>query len=249
MFGTLVISLPSPHTGGDVVMKHCGGKKVFKTSQAEHSFICWYSDVTHEVLPVTSGYRWVLTYNLAIDTSVVPPSAALLRSNIHSLRHTLRRWLQDQSASEKHQALYHVLDHEYTQANIRLSSLKPRDLAQVRALQEASNSVPFEIFLALLEKEESGGVEQDYSHVRGCGRSRYGGYYDDDEYEEDEDEGYHHITDVYDQRYTIKTLVDFEGRVVTENVSFETDDLLQEDCFDDIEGEEEYEGFMGNSVG
>ncbi|CAH0025690.1 unnamed protein product [Clonostachys rhizophaga] len=248
MFGTLVISLPSPHTGGDVVVKHCGEKKVFKTSQAEHSFICWYSDVTHEVLPVTSGYRWVLTYNLAIDTSVVPPSAALLRSNIHSLRHTLRRWLQDQSASEEHQALYHVLDHEYTQANIRLSSLKARDLAQVRALQEASNSVPFEIFLALLEKEESGGVEQDYSYVRGYGRRRYGGYYDDDEYEEDEDEGYHRITDVYDQRYTIKTLVDFEGRVVTENVPFETEDLLQEDCFDDIEGEEEYEGFMGNSA-
>ncbi|CAH0055571.1 unnamed protein product [Clonostachys solani] len=243
MFGTLVISLPSPHTGGDVVVKHCGEKKVFRTSQAEHSSICWYSDVTHEVLPVTSGYRWVLTYNLAIDTTVVPPSAALLRSNIHSLRHTLRRWLLDQSAAEKHQALYHVLDHEYTQANIRLSSLKARDLAQVRALQEASNSVPFEIFLALLEKEERGGVEDDY-YDRGY-RNRF---YDDDEDEEEEDEGYHHIIDVFDQSYTIKTLVDFEGRVVTENVSFETEDLLQEDCFDDMEGEEEYEGFMGNSA-
>jgi hypothetical protein len=178
----------------------------------------------------------------------VPPSAALLRSNIHSLRHTLRRWLQDQSASEKHQALYHVLDHEYTQANIRLSSLKARDLTQVHALQEASNSVPFEIFLALLEKEERGGVEYNCSYSRGYARRYYGGYDDDDEFEEDEDGGYHEITDLFDQSYTIKTLVDFEGRVITENVSFETGDLLQEDCFDDIEGEEEYQGFMGNSV-
>ncbi|VUC31624.1 unnamed protein product [Clonostachys rosea] len=245
MFGTLVISLPSPHTGGDVIVKHCGEEKVFKTSQAEHSYISWYSDVTHEVLPVTSGYRWVLTYNLAIDTTIVLPSAALLRSNTHSLRHILRRWLLDQSASQKHQALYHVLDHEYTQANIRLSSLKARDLAQVRALQEASNSVPFEIFLALLEKKESGGIEDNYyDYNRRHGRR----YYDDDDDEEEDDEGYHHITDVYDQSYTITIMVDFEGRVVMENVSFEAGDLLNEECFDDMEGVEEYEGFMGNSA-
>ncbi|KAK0708876.1 hypothetical protein B0T21DRAFT_247800, partial [Apiosordaria backusii] len=66
MFGTLVICLPSPHEGGDVVVTHCGQRRVFKTSEFEQSFICWYSDVTHEVVPVTLGYRWVLTYNLAI---------------------------------------------------------------------------------------------------------------------------------------------------------------------------------------
>ncbi|KAK0716561.1 hypothetical protein B0T21DRAFT_425871 [Apiosordaria backusii] len=57
MFGTLVIALPSPHQGGDVVVKHCGQTMTFKTSEHPQSFVCWYSDVSHEVLPVTSGYR------------------------------------------------------------------------------------------------------------------------------------------------------------------------------------------------
>jgi hypothetical protein len=33
MFGTLVIALPSPHSGGDVVVRHRGKKHVFKTSE------------------------------------------------------------------------------------------------------------------------------------------------------------------------------------------------------------------------
>jgi hypothetical protein len=56
MFGTLVICLPSPHTGGGVVLRHAGQEKTYKTSEAQPSILCWYSDVHHEVLPVTSGY-------------------------------------------------------------------------------------------------------------------------------------------------------------------------------------------------
>ena len=55
MFGTLVVSLPSAHQGGDLVLKHCGEKKVFKTSEWAQSFACWYSDVSHEVLRATAG--------------------------------------------------------------------------------------------------------------------------------------------------------------------------------------------------
>lgn len=94
MFGTMVICLPSAHTGGDVVVKHKGKKMVFQTSAQQPSIISWYSDVHHEVLPVTSGYRWVLTYNLAIPPSLARPSASFLRSETKALRHTLRRWLQ-----------------------------------------------------------------------------------------------------------------------------------------------------------
>ncbi|KAI9600163.1 hypothetical protein KEM48_000577 [Puccinia striiformis f. sp. tritici PST-130] len=65
MLGTLIICLPSAHTGGEVVVKHNGESKTLKTSDASQSFACWYSDVTHQVLPVKSGYRCVLTYNLA----------------------------------------------------------------------------------------------------------------------------------------------------------------------------------------
>ncbi|KAK0739414.1 hypothetical protein B0T21DRAFT_255276, partial [Apiosordaria backusii] len=66
MFGTLIICLPSAHQGGEVVLKHQGQTAVYKTSEHKQSWACWYSDVSHEVLPVRSGHRIVLTFNLAI---------------------------------------------------------------------------------------------------------------------------------------------------------------------------------------
>ncbi|KAM6522556.1 hypothetical protein FALCPG4_012201 [Fusarium falciforme] len=82
MFGTLVISLPSTHQGGDVVLRHCGKQHVFRSSAHVQSCAFWYSDVSHEVLPVTFVYRSVLTYNLALDLALDPaqprPSASLL---------------------------------------------------------------------------------------------------------------------------------------------------------------------------
>ena len=73
MFGILVIVLPSEHECGDIILKHRQQKEIFKSSHdimTGIGFMCWYTDVQHEVTPITSGYRWVLTYNLAIDTAV-----------------------------------------------------------------------------------------------------------------------------------------------------------------------------------
>lgn len=77
MFGTLVVNLPSPHRGGDLRITHQSLEKVFSTAKTRHSFAAWYGDVTHEVLPVESGYRWVLTHNLAVDPATTTPPAAL----------------------------------------------------------------------------------------------------------------------------------------------------------------------------
>lgn len=40
MFGTLVVCLPSPHQGGDVVLKHHGKTKTYRTSQVQPSVLC-----------------------------------------------------------------------------------------------------------------------------------------------------------------------------------------------------------------
>ncbi|KAK4449744.1 hypothetical protein QBC34DRAFT_494211 [Podospora aff. communis PSN243] len=77
MFGTLVVCLPSKHEGGDLVIKHRNDTKTFKTSESQPSAACWFSDVTHEVLPVISGIRCVLTFNLAVSQSSERPSAGI----------------------------------------------------------------------------------------------------------------------------------------------------------------------------
>ena len=68
-----MIYLPSAFTGGELVTRHQGRQVVFDWSVLSGSQIQWagfYSDVEHEVLPVTSGYRITLTYNLYKEGSL-----------------------------------------------------------------------------------------------------------------------------------------------------------------------------------
>lgn len=235
MFGTLAICLPSAHEGGELIVKHCGQKKIFKSSKHEQSFSAWYSDVSHEVLPVTSGYRWVLTYNLARSPEKPGPTADLPQADIGAMRRPLERWLSE-SVETRRKALFHELDHDYTEANISLEALKAQDLARIKVLKEACQGLPLEIFFALLEKNEVGGVENAHLYR---GRSRY------DHYEDDEND--YVVGEILQEEEKIKSLVDLDGRVVTEDLPFDENDMLERDCFD-FDGEEKYEGYMGNWV-
>src|SRR5688572_259403 len=132
MFGTLVVCLDSPHTGGQVKLRHQGAEKIIDTSKFPNTFAAWYSNVTHEVLPVESGYRWVLTYKLAIDSASEVPSASCQASNTHvaRLNTLLRPWPSLPQSVRVPTHLYYVLDHKYTEANIGLRGLKHLDLAR-----------------------------------------------------------------------------------------------------------------------
>ena len=70
MFGSLVVCLPTQFTGGELVTRHKGQETRFdwsSTPQSPMKKVAWaafFSDVEHEVLPVTDGHRCTLTYNL-----------------------------------------------------------------------------------------------------------------------------------------------------------------------------------------
>jgi hypothetical protein len=243
MFGTLVVCLPSPHQGGEVVVKHCGEKKTFKTSGDAWSFACWYSDVSHEVLPVTSGHRWVLTFNLTLDLAEERPSAGLQRSETRKLRHTLKIWLLEDQESRSWDHAYHTLDHEYTEASISLNALKSRDLAQVQCLRNLAADLPFEVFLAVLEKKEMGSCKYNGGY-----RDRYRNYDDEDDEDEEDEAGHHPLDDIVETTYRVKSLVDLKGCQVLSDVDLDEDNILDKSRFDDAEAEEEYEGYMGNYV-
>ncbi|EXL79795.1 hypothetical protein FOPG_06532 [Fusarium oxysporum f. sp. conglutinans race 2 54008] len=241
MFGTLVVSLPSPHTGGDVVLKHCGEKAKYSSSKQEASCAAWYSDVHHEVLPVTSGYRWVLTYNLAIDQSLPRPSAALKRSELRPLRHCIRRWLARDPSSRENPFVYHVLDHEYTEDNISYRALKGPDIARVAALRQACEGLPVTIFLALLEKEDRGNVEFDPSDLQYNYRGATG------EYDDEDDGEFHYLDEVLETDYRLKTVRDLQGKVVAGQMAIDDKNITDPCAFEDMSPrEEDYEGYMGN---
>ncbi|KAK4446588.1 hypothetical protein QBC34DRAFT_496868 [Podospora aff. communis PSN243] len=168
MFGTMIIVLSSPHEGGDLIVKHHRSKKGFRTQRSQSSVACWYSDVSHEVCAITSGYRLVLKYNLAISPDLPRPSANLARSRTRGLRHTLRRYLEghnpesDDNGEDVPGMLYYALDHDYTKASLSLKALKPRDHAVVHTLNDICAEVELKIFLAVVEKHETGEPIHNY---------------------------------------------------------------------------------------
>nr|XP_018896457.1 PREDICTED: uncharacterized protein LOC109030110 [Bemisia tabaci] len=158
MFATLVICLPCPHEGGKLVLTHDGEKYEFETSASsnyEFSYACWYADITHEVLPVTSGHRLVLTYNLIqqTDFEIPPYELALEHANkLSTLFKDYNLQLEKDVGDDKlPPMLLHKLKHKYTQANLQLKLLKPKDFAHVQTLAQVSTKLGFNVYLATLE--------------------------------------------------------------------------------------------------
>jgi 2OG-Fe(II) oxygenase superfamily len=184
MFGTLVVSLPSRHEGGDVVAMHKGDSLTFSSSQGSDfgfSYAAWYSDVTHEVKAVTSGYRLVLTYNL-----IHRPSAASLENLDNTsakLISSLESWAtlcqevypsedepvewdldddDDDDDDDCPRALLYTLNHKYTSAELSFSRLKGVDQGQVSEARKACKKTGFSLFLVNIEKTDIGDVEGCY---------------------------------------------------------------------------------------
>nr|XP_018914094.1 PREDICTED: uncharacterized protein LOC109042013 [Bemisia tabaci] len=222
MFATLVISLPSPHEGGKLVMTFNGEKYEFETadfSAYRFSFAAWYSDILHEVLPVKSGYRLVLTYNLIRQTNFEIPSYDLVRGRAQQLSMLLKQYDLRvlQNDDELPAILIHKLKHEYTPASLNLRSLKPPDLAQVSTLAQLATELDFCIFLATLELKVNADEE-----------------YDDDDYKEKETR--------------LKNIVDLDGKLILEEFDCLEDALIDETPQDeDREADESvHEGYTGN---
>ncbi|KAI7939181.1 hypothetical protein MJO28_014760 [Puccinia striiformis f. sp. tritici] len=248
MFGTLIICLPSAHTGGEVVVKHNGQCKTLRTSDASQSFACWYSDVTHEVLPVQSGYRCVLTYNLAIQPDLPRPAASALGFQQELLRRTLEIWLRDLVTCDVESHLYYALEHEYTEAAMSLQALKAEDFARVQGIRDLTAELPFVVFLALLEKQEEGPVKQDWRGIN-CyhKRRRYQRDDGDANYDKVDDGRTHVIGYVIDTTHVVKSLHSLDGTIIANDFAFDMKMCIEEDPFLDINvTAEHFQPYTGN---
>ncbi|TCD61286.1 hypothetical protein EIP91_008682 [Steccherinum ochraceum] len=83
MFGSLVLIYPTSHSGGSLVFRDNGEEWTFDSAAAVQvsntdtpsiAYAAFFADVEHEVLPVQSGYRVTLTYNLYFDNEDSVPS-------------------------------------------------------------------------------------------------------------------------------------------------------------------------------
>ena len=118
MFATLVVVLPSEFTGGEIHVSHGGENKVFdngKDSAFETTILAWYTDVTHEVKEITSGYRLALSYCLINGSpGVDAPHLPNGDSGLRHLREILHKWSHDEYPSSKvNGVVAYALTHPY----------------------------------------------------------------------------------------------------------------------------------------
>ncbi|KAJ0419520.1 hypothetical protein BJY00DRAFT_313909 [Aspergillus carlsbadensis] len=258
MFGTLVICLPSKHKGGDVIAHHKDEARIHDSaanSEYGFSYAAWYSDVRHQVKPVTAGYRLVLTYNLIHR----PSTLALKRRDGLSKRlgNRLASWAdrcevqaRDFDSSGVPMAsrftaavwkacpplLIHVLEHEYSSAELSMTTLKGADKGRVETLEEACEDRGFELLLCTVEKTVSGGAEEDDD-----------GYYGYNDYRRRSSKAFHEIQDIIDTSFRLTNVSNVDEDKMIDEVEIDENLVLDDEIFDGDPDDEAYQGYTGNA--
>lgn len=246
MFATAIIVLPSLYTGGQVHVSHGSTHKVFdlaSSSAFTTSLLTWYTDVMHEVKPITSGYRLALSYNLIHTSPGIPrPTLPDMHSAIAQLRHILHKWSKgayDGSDGDTDIIAY-LLEHKYSHVNLKMGALKGEDAHLVANLRGVAEEEGFMVCLANLEYNISGVADDDGYGYYKRGRCAY----DDSE----DDEEVPSMMEETDTNLQVKNLVDLDGlSMMGGNLNLSQEDLIPQNPFEDVEPDDkEYEGYMGN---
>ena len=138
MFATLVVSLPSEHEGGELIVSHGDQSQHYSFASEDlihPHFLAFYADCYHEVKAITSGYRICLIYNLSIAKRKKQPRLSQQSKAIDDINQYIQTWV---SKNQENPLLCYLLEHSYSEKNISLSNLKNGDFAKATVLLNAA---------------------------------------------------------------------------------------------------------------
>lgn len=189
MIATLVVVLPSAHSGGALVIDHQDSIKRFHSHRLppdKLGLFAFYADCRHELKPVTEGNRIVLTYNLSYKGAARKPRLKPQRQAISPATDPLQSGLRNYfSNTQQSSPLVVLLDHQYSKRSLRWSNLKNLDRSRATALETALDAEygrdGYHLNLALLALHETWhATDERYS-------DDYRYRYDHDDWDDDED--------------------------------------------------------------
>jgi hypothetical protein len=243
MVATLVIALPSSHEGGELVVRHEGQERTIDlgsgdTNRFHIHFAAFYADCEHEVRPLRKGYRLCLVYNLTLaKKSKKSLAAPRVAEHIERVTPLVRAWAADDSAWR----LVVTLQHQYTQDGLAWDTLKGVDRVTAHVLDEAARQAGCKAYLALLTFWQLSDAE--YAGGGGYGYGRRGRWYD-----EDDDASEYEMGDEIESSLTAQHWIDSQGHgLPVGELSVEEDELLDPEALEDVDPEEEFEGYTGNA--
>ncbi|MFT4189384.1 MAG: 2OG-Fe(II) oxygenase [Aeromicrobium sp.] len=155
MVATLVVTLPSIHTGGALVVNHGDQTRVYRHSARDQiGFAAFYADCLHEVKPVRSGRRVTLTFNLLVthdseEAEVDPDDELAALIDEHFSTPATRRWSGRELPPPNR--LVVLLDHQYSERGLAAGRLKGRDVEIVGRLRAAAKRADCQSAFALAE--------------------------------------------------------------------------------------------------
>ncbi|NJN71189.1 MAG: 2OG-Fe(II) oxygenase [Nitrospira sp.] len=236
MFATLAIVLPSLYTGGELLIRHQSDEVQLDlrcSDLSEISYAAFYADCVHEVLPITSGCRLTLVYNLLRQGKGQLPKPPNYETQQANVVECLNQWIADKELpnNDSPEKLIYPLEHAYTPAALAFDALKGTDEAISSVLVPAAKQADCDIHLALVSINESGSAEYD-----GYYGSRRRRYWDDGD---DDDPSNFEIDEVFDRETILTDWQRPDGQATTLGTSpFQETELCPPDAFDELEPDE-----------
>ncbi|RYP23854.1 hypothetical protein DL765_000931 [Monosporascus sp. GIB2] len=174
------------HEGGDVHLSHADKNCIFATSGSSSfglTALAWYSDVTHEIKQITSGYRLVLTYNIIQEGGSKTSAGYFLQQQTH-LQSLIARWRSEFPSTQR---LVYRLEHKYSQQSLSLLRMKGHDKPLVHSLYSLCIKNGFYLLLANMTGRGEGNdwivpdrrvTSLQLEYVCSCDGVQVGSYFD-----------------------------------------------------------------------
>lgn len=244
MFGTLIIGLPSNHTGGELVVRFDGCEETIDfsdpISRYHIPFAAFYADCEHEIRPITSGYRVCLVYNLVQNKGNSKIQLQRLGDQVKKLTAIMKASEEDQDIPK-----IVLLGHQYTPSNFTMTTLKLNDRHKAETLIRAAEQAGFYVKLGLVTSYQIGELTEDDSKESRTGRNhrKNNRYYEDDE--DLTESGI--MGEVFDEHVGIEHWMK-EGLPPLRNIEFDEMDLISVITLNENEPiEKAAEGYTGNA--
>jgi hypothetical protein len=255
MIGTLVVMLPSDAKGGVLQVDHGGTSVSYRGSKTTLTFVAFYADCRHQVKPVISGYRIVLTYNLLLrgDTSsaghrqVTTELVDALAGAVREHFATPVAGHYGQPDGEPPLRLVYLLDHEYTEHGLDWRRLKGLDAVRASAVAAAAEVAGCEAVLALTEVHEIWDAQEPWQPRSRWHRWSYDDE-DDDPHNDEPSPNDYELIDLIDSDVHLIAWLDQSGGFptpITLAIS-EAEVCAATPSKDLTPYESEYQGYMGN---
>lgn len=172
MVASLVIVLPNPFQGGELVVRHGREKRTVKFEEAARGeapcFAAFYADCEHEVERVTRGVRLGLAYNLVLKRKRWRRSSAKQTAvPADVLAESIGAWV----AAQPTKPLVFALAHHYTERGLSFDLLKGGDRKLADLVAAAAENADCNVHLAqisrhLLQFADDGSFERGYFRHR-----------------------------------------------------------------------------------